>query len=462
MSLAEKTTEAAGASLDRLFHRFGDADDDRWRKVIERARGGAEHPLEALEYSGKTEEHPVCSAVLESVGSGKKGKEIRSHFSGPPFGWPRDAIDAALISLFGAGHLRASANGVALQPKGLDQGKVANTDFRVESATIDTRQRLKLRSLFQTAGIECKPNEESEAAGRLLRKLGELAREAGGGAPLPERPDTRHLSDLESLAGNEQLLGILDQHDELSANLEDWTGAGSLAAKRLPALERLQTLARHADGLDAGREARPQIEAIVADRRLLVPSDPVPGLAASLTNALRTELAESQNRYDGTYGEELKLLEETESWRQIQQQDRDAIFVRLRISRADDGRHRQRAGSSGVPRAHLPRRLADAHGRPPQLDRAGQGGGGQACRTEDPSREAGEPHPANGGGGGRMGPQDRAGSHAAGRAGAHRHQVKPTATRRIVDAWRISRPTAAAGQEPRVQHGWTCKLRRIA
>ena len=337
LSLSEKTTEAASASLDRLFHRFGDADDHRWPKVIERARGGAEHPLEALEYSGKTEEHPVCSAVLESVGSGKKGKEVRSHFSGPPFGWPRDAIDAAVISLFEAGHLRASANGVALKPRALDQGKVANADFRVESATIDTRQRLKLRRLFQTAGIDCKPNEESEAAGRLLQELEGLAREAGGDAPLPERPDTRHLSDLQSLAGNEQLLAVLDRHDTLSANLEDWTGAGNLAAKRLPAFQRLQTLARHADGLDAAREARPQIDAILEDRRLLAPSDPVPGLAANLTNALRSALAESQNRYDETYGEELKRLEETESWRQIQQQDRDAIFARLRISRATTG-----------------------------------------------------------------------------------------------------------------------------
>ena len=337
LSLSEKTTEAANASLDRLFHRFGDADDHRWPKVIERARGGAEHPLEALEYSGKTDEHPVCSAVLEAVGSGKKGKEIRSHFSGPPFGWPRDAIDAALISLFGAGHLRASANGVALKPKGLDQGKVANTDFRVESATIDTRQRLRLRGLFQTAGIDCRPNEESQAAGRLLHKLGELAREAGGEAPLPERPDARYLSDLESLAGNEQLLGILERHDEISANLKDWTKAGRLAETRLPAFQRLQTLARHADGLDAAREAGPQIQAIVQDRRLLAPSDPVPGLAASLTSALRTALAESQNRYDESYGEELGRLEETESWRRIEQTDRDAIFARLRISKASTG-----------------------------------------------------------------------------------------------------------------------------
>ncbi|MGI8738800.1 MAG: BREX system P-loop protein BrxC [Gammaproteobacteria bacterium] len=105
-TLLDKVREAADASLDRLFYEFKDADDHRWPKVIERARKGAEHPLEALDYSGKTEDHPVCSAVLSFVGSGKKGKDVRSHFSGPPYGWSRDAVDAALISLFGTGHLR--------------------------------------------------------------------------------------------------------------------------------------------------------------------------------------------------------------------------------------------------------------------------------------------------------------------------------------------------------------------
>ena len=106
-TLPDKVREAAGASLVRLFERFVEADDARWRKVIERARRGAENPLEVLDYSGKTEEHGVCSAVLSFVGGGKRGREVRSHFSAPPFGWPRDAIDAALISLFGSGHLRA-------------------------------------------------------------------------------------------------------------------------------------------------------------------------------------------------------------------------------------------------------------------------------------------------------------------------------------------------------------------
>ena len=233
--------------LVRLFHKFNDADDHRWPKVIERARAGADHPLDVLDYSGKTEEHPVCAVVLSFVGAGKRGRDVRSHFSDPPYGWPRDAIDAALITLFGAGHLRATANGVALHPPQLDQAKVPSTDFRTESATINARQRLKLRSLFQTAGIDCKPNEETVAAGRLLSRLGDLALNAGGDAPLPKCPDTQHLSELLALTGNEQLLTMLDRHDALVANLNEWTAARMLAEERLPAFRRLEALARHAD-----------------------------------------------------------------------------------------------------------------------------------------------------------------------------------------------------------------------
>ena len=336
-SLLDKVKEAANASLDRLFYDFKDADDHRWPKVIERARKGAEHPLEALDYSGKTEDHPVCSAVLSFVGSGKKGKDVRAHFSDPPYGWSRDAVDAALISLFGTGHLRATTNGTPLKPGQLDQAKVSSTDFRVESATIDTRQRLKVRKLFQTAAVACKPNEEAVAAGEFLSKLSELARGAGGEAPLPERPDTSHLLDLQSLAGNEQLVGILNRHDELLKNIEDWTKARDLAEKRLPAYKRLQSLARHAEGLDAATEAQPQIEAIAANRSLLDAADPVPDLIKTLADALRAALASAEKHYSETYDSELARLEAAESWQKIDQSDRDRIFNGLHIAKVTKG-----------------------------------------------------------------------------------------------------------------------------
>lgn len=336
-TLLDKVREAAGASLDRLFYEFKDADDHRWPKVIERARKGAEHPLEALEHSGKTEDHPVCSAVLSFVGSGKKGKEVRAHFSAPPYGWSRDAVDAALISLFGTGHLRATANGTPLKPGQLDQAKVPVTDFRVESATIDTRQRLKVRKLFQTAGIACKPNEEAAAAGQFLARLIELANGAGGEAPLPERPDTSHLLDLQSLAGNEQLLGILDRHDEFIRNIEAWSKARDMADKRLPAYQRLLKLLRHAEGLDAAGEVRPQVEAIAVNRSLLDAADPLPDLAKALVDALRAALAQAEKRYAETFEAEWQRLASAESWQKIGQEDRDRILGQLHIVKVAKG-----------------------------------------------------------------------------------------------------------------------------
>ena len=357
-TLSGKVKEAAGASLARLFPEFGDADDARWPNAIERARQGAEHPLEVLDHRGRTEDHPVCAAVLAFVGSGRKGREVRAHFSASPCGWPRDAVDAALIGLFGAGHLRAVVNGVALRPPQLDQAKVPNTDFRVESATIDARQRLKLRKLFQTAGVDCKPNEEAAAAGRLLALLHELAREAGGDPPLPERPDTRHLSDLGTLAGNEQLAGILGRYDELAANFEEWSKARALAERRLPVWRRLLALARHGEGLadagggpdaagegssvaggrpDAVKEVRPQIQAIAANRSLLATTDPVPDLAGKLADALRAALADAEDRHARTYDEEWQRLSSAESWRTIGPEARAGILGRLRIEKASKG-----------------------------------------------------------------------------------------------------------------------------
>ena len=84
-------------------------------------------------------------------------------------------------------------------------------------------------------------------------------------------------------------------------------------------------------------EVTPQIEAIVADRRLLGVSDPVPGLAAKLTDALRSALVESGERHDATCEEERRRLEESDSWRRIEQEARDEILSRLHIAKASVG-----------------------------------------------------------------------------------------------------------------------------
>lgn len=336
-TLQDRVQTSAKASLDRLFPEFHDADNANWRRAIERARSGAEHPLEVLGHEGKTEDHPVCAAVLAFVGPGKRGREVRSHFDSPPYGWPRDAVDGTLISLLGAGHLRASANGEPMRVGQLDQSKVSGADFRVESATISTRQRIELRGLFKRIGVECKANEEVGAASEFLKALQELADGAGGDAPLPQRPDTEHLAQLRSLAGNEQLVAIHKGLDALAHDADQWQNARALADERLPAHRRLVELATHAEDLEVAKDVQPQIAAIGADRSLLAPTDPVPALAATLTDALRDALTGSERNHADTFDEQWQRLSDTESWQQIGQDARDDIISKLRLEKVHAG-----------------------------------------------------------------------------------------------------------------------------
>jgi hypothetical protein len=63
--------------------------------------------------------HAVCRRVLELIGAGKKGKDVRENFRSAPFGWPQDAVDGALFVMLVAGNLRATVNGQPAQAQTL-------------------------------------------------------------------------------------------------------------------------------------------------------------------------------------------------------------------------------------------------------------------------------------------------------------------------------------------------------
>ena len=75
---------AGTASIVRLYGDFDTADQVGWDKVIERARKGETPPLQPIKYSGDTDQHPVCAAILKHLGAAKKGSEVREHFKAPP------------------------------------------------------------------------------------------------------------------------------------------------------------------------------------------------------------------------------------------------------------------------------------------------------------------------------------------------------------------------------------------
>jgi hypothetical protein len=327
LRVADKVRFGAEASLDRLFPDFSDGDHDRWENVITQAKSGNEGALQIVGWNDKVEKHPVCAAVLSLVGAGKKGKEIRAHFEDSPYGWPRDAVDAALVILHLTGHVRAFHNGAQLGGKQLDQAKIPVTDFRVERITIDAPQKIKLRKLFQKAGITCSPGEESKVAWGFLDKLRDLATRSGGNPPMPQAPAVSHIDTLRTLTGNEQLAGILKEHDLLEQQLKNWMALADLAARRVPAWERLIELLGLASTLPEAQTFQAQADALSTDRRLLDSSDPLPDIEKGVTDLLRSAVNKAHGRLVSVYEREMAALTGSDNWQPLRPEDKAAILA---------------------------------------------------------------------------------------------------------------------------------------
>jgi hypothetical protein len=336
LDLIEKVKSAAEDSLDRLFPQFRDADDNRWNSVINRAKNKDANALQAVDHKDNPDKHPVSAAVLSAIGSGKKGKEIREQFENAPYGWPRDAIDAVLITLHTSGHVRAVNKGTVLATGQLDQAKVPVTDFRSETVAIDVKGRIKLRRLFQDANISCKADEEAVAAEKFLTALDDLAAKAGGEPPLPACPKTATLETIRALAGNEMLAALLAEHDELKKLLEQWQARAKLAEKRKPAWEILDDLLDHADGLPEAMELVTEAEAVHDERRLLDDSDPLPPIHDKLVKLLRAALKKAHTAAADVFHREMKVLEANANWQKITQEQRDRLLLDARLAAPAD------------------------------------------------------------------------------------------------------------------------------
>ena len=327
MLLSEKVKDAAQDSLVRMYPQFDMADDPRWERVVERAKKGDGSALEAIDYTGEIDRHPVCGEVLSYIAAGKKGGDIRKNFEGIPYGWGKDAIEGALFALLATGHLRATVNGNAVEVGQLERAKIGSTDFRVERATVSAKQGIAVRKLYQTAGIACKSNEEAAKASAFVAEMLRRAGEAGGDPPLPATPNMKELEDIGNLVGNEQVIALFDKQDELVKQAEEWSQTAELAKKRRPRWESLQELLKHAEGMQVVEEVKPQVNAIVEQRSLLGSPDPVPPLCKSLTDTLRTGLTKASKTCTELFDAQKKALTESEVWRKLDKAKQTTIFA---------------------------------------------------------------------------------------------------------------------------------------
>ena len=326
--LADKLNLAGKKSAIRLYREFDVADSDKWDRVLDEARKGNLEALKAVGHNQEADKHPVCQKILAYIGTGKKGAEIRDDFEGPPYGWPRDAIDGALFALLGAGHIRAlDAASKPLDVKSLDRNKLTQAAFRQESITISPPQLIKIRQLFNAVGVPCQPKEELVKAPRLIEKLRDLASKAGGVAPAPELPKLTAIEALEAQTGNAQLQEFFNRHDELIGLAKQWIKTADEIKKRQSVWLELTSLLEHASDLGPYAELKADADAIREHRTLLADPDPVRPVLDRTVDVLRKGLNAKLESYKTTFEQqEIQLAADVE-WAKLTSEQQSQLIT---------------------------------------------------------------------------------------------------------------------------------------
>ena len=326
-NLQEMVLEAAKNALIRLYDQFQISDHKGWDKVYSNAKKGAPDALKAVGFDADAANNPVCKAIMSAIGGGKKGAELRQHFESPPFGWSRDAVDGGVQVLLVAGLIRANDDhGQPINVSELERKAIGKAHFKIEATTVTTPQRIQIRKVMQKIGCQAKSNEELIMAPRLIEKILELSASAGGDAPKPLPPDTGALNAIRLLSGNEQLLSIYNQRDELSQSIDQGNELSKRIAKRWPAWEILKSLLEHALELKNGDVYKVQSNKIEEQRLLLSDPDPVSPLVSNIAQALRDALNTLDVQYQKDHENGMNRLRKDEIWKQLEPEQRNELL----------------------------------------------------------------------------------------------------------------------------------------
>jgi len=316
--LVKAVHDAAQNSVLRMFPRFSDADAVGWDRVILRVKADAKAPLETIGFARATEEHPVCKEILHRLHSGPKtGNEIRNALDAPPFGWPRDAIDGALIALCASEHLVATLQRKPVPAKEIDRKSLGKMEFRTETVVLQVDDKIALRGVCSTLAIPTDGVAEVESARGVLDAISALAGKTGGKAPLPEPEVPEYLPELRSISGNQLVKAIVARQSEIRGDVRRWQQTAGRIGERTPAWEQLTTLIDYAEGLGVLEEVREQYDAIMERRSLLDDPDPVPPLLQKIRSGLRDALTKGTEQVKRAQETVLGKLKDDALWKQL-------------------------------------------------------------------------------------------------------------------------------------------------
>lgn len=330
-ALAQVMSTAFDKSLDRLFPKFSVADNTGWAAAGARAIAGNQDWLEPVSFSGAADQEPVSKEVLAAVGpAGATGTTVREKLTGPPFGWPLDALNASLIGLVFQGFLTAQFNGTAVAASSIKPNSIGKTSFRRESTMVDVTTRAKARGVLQELKIVFTVNEEAAACAQVAAKLDELSTRTGGAAPLPVPTTSELVNAIRAKTGNELVQVVADSNEDLRALIKDWTQVADRKEARLQSLDLAARLVRQLEQDPDGLQG--QIDSVRTARTVLDVPDPIGPIVAAATSQLRDAIQRAVSRFNVELEAKTSALDTDAAWTSLDAQKRSALLQMHKIA----------------------------------------------------------------------------------------------------------------------------------
>jgi len=312
---------------DRQFPDFkSKADFLNWGQALNKALAGNPDALNAINYTGDVDKHPVASEILRFMGNtAKTGRDIRNQFMKNPYGWSQDAIDAVLVMLKNTQHISTTETS-------LNVARINQASFKKEIHILGAREKISIRKLLQDAGINCPPNHEIfPYSNEFLDNLKTLASQVSGDAPRPEPINIDFIKDIENKEGNERLLDILQQKDNLEAKFTDWAAKAKLVFAREPRWSLLVELNNHAPDEPEMEQLKMETAAIKDNRLLLQEPDLIQPILTAITDKLLSILNKRKEQYNALYDMLMVDLQANEYFKKLTPDQKHSILVKHQL-----------------------------------------------------------------------------------------------------------------------------------
>ncbi|MFK0009284.1 BREX system P-loop protein BrxC [Paenarthrobacter sp. NPDC090520] len=290
IALRDRFENGAVSAATRLFNRFDVADDARWPHVLDRIKkGSGADALKAVGHDADPEQHAVVKEVLGRIGgAGTPASTVEKELLSEPFGWPRDAIMAAIGVLLDNGLVRATINGSdATSSNVLSQTRLGPVHLRRESTVLKAAEKIAARSLLGKLGVHADNETLVSAAEQAISGLAQRASILTGPPPLPDITLPVGLETVRRATGNDRVHALLAIKDELVNFAERLHTLELRRAPRLEALAIARALSAAAADLDSAAEVRSRLGAFETTRELLGDTDQINPLVTDLAGVVR-------------------------------------------------------------------------------------------------------------------------------------------------------------------------------